>query len=330
MMRAMSPRWSTRNVMAVAVLVTTHLLGCEPWRNAVPSTTSATPVFFTASEGSVVRMSDGSVELANEKGRTRLALAGPARIFAPGPVNTIAFQSESVPFVFQSMSADTKLAERAPIPAVKYVVTGEATPDLGTPLLIVSTSGVATLWSTRGTSLDRGPQLVKSLMNMKVSRFSEGNKHLYVSYLDGGIDRFELASGTPTLSLPARGMVKAVAAAAGTVVVADDQGVRWFDENSTKPRANLALPNVVAVEYGHLPKGSHATQGWLALTSTTTSTTANSEHTLHVISADQGGRDLSRSRIPLPQGEKPVALTTTRREILVATDKGGVWQLRIQ
>lgn len=311
-------------------------LGGERWRNVVPSTNAVTPVFFSHTEAgaSLVRMTDGSVERASESARTKLPLVGKPRIFARGPANTIAFQSESDPFVFHSLGADSTpsdtptatLTLKADIPTVKHVVTGEATRDRGTPLIIVSTSGVATLWSTHGVSVDRGPQLVKSLMNMKVARFSEGNAHLYVSYLDGGIDRFELASGTPTLALHARGMVKAIGAAAGSVVVADDKGVRWFDENVIKARANLTLPSVVAVEHGHLPKGSQSGQGWLALTSDGT----QQVHALHVISSEQGGRALSRIEIPLPPGERAVAMTSTPRAILVATDRGGVWQLSIQ
>jgi hypothetical protein len=169
----------------------------------------------------------------------------------------------------------------------------------------------------------RGPPLVKSLMNMKVARFSERSEHLWVAFLDGSIDRFDVRTGMSTMPLPARGMVKAIAVK-WSVAVADDRGVRWFDDDTGKLTASIALPNIVTMEYGDYPTWAHqSAHALLVLTST------GDTHVLHALSDSRGGVELRRFTIPLPRGEKPVALTTTPREVLVATDKGGVWQLWI-
>jgi hypothetical protein len=304
-----------------------QLLAFEQWHNVVRSTGAVTPVFFDNTY--LLRMNQGTAERVHEDTRSWLPLTSPTgatpRVFAAGPSNTIAFHSETTPMRFQSIGSEYALTLKAPLPTVKRVVTGGETHDYVAPVLIVSTSGVANIWFARSIYLERGPALVKSLMNMSVARFDERSEHLFVAYSDGGIDRYELTAGVPTMALPARGIVKAIAIK-WSIAVADDKGVRWFDDETGKVQANLPLPNVVAMEYGDYPTWMHqSAHALLAITSTSD----GSKHVLHALSDENGGRELRRFTIPLPRGEKPVALTTTPREVLVATDKGGLWQLWI-
>jgi hypothetical protein len=306
--------------LALVGFAAVRMTRTDTWTNVVPATDAVTPVFFH--DSALLRMNNGTVERVDALGSKQLPLAGTPRVFARGPNGTIAFQTGSEPLHFHKIAADggapVSLAFKAALPVVKYVVTGQAVAERGTPLVIVSTSGVGALWSCRTVDVDPGPQLVKPMMNMRVAHFTEDGEHLYVAYYDGGIDRFELAAGTPTQSLAARGMVRALASKDDLVVVADDVGVRWFNKEAGKLIASFPLPNIVTLAYGD--------DGDLRVL---TSDAATRTHALHVVHKDPRGHASRTSAIPIPAGEKPVAFTTTKREVLVATDKGGVWQLLI-